>query len=998
MGSNSRRYTYRPRRPAPTPVVPVVAEPVASKPVVAPADAALVRESTRDAARHRFGKRRLWSIFAALLSGILAVGPQAFADEIPPELPELPEPPPAPAAEVPPGAILVDELAVDAASATGTDTRVPLVQTRTYLIESTGVVDYGNGNADAECANFDTQPLYKREWFTSAPNTVDLFIDNAGLEWTPVTADAENCNTSTHVYRSYLTPEATKTYNLLFNDPDWRGDNSGRLTVRVYEIPASPGDGVLIDSFSFSSANPAGGTSGVVLMSDTGYRIEVSGDFDYAPGRQGDAECTNAGGAWVSQDPLDAALSNPDVWVDGAAVTWRASRGRTGCDEVDHTYNLRRNGANAPVNLRVNDTWHGDNQRALAVRIYDVGDPIEDAGDVVPGVELPAVQNPADLLSELTTGEIFVEQFSVDSADPTPRMTTTYLAAGQIYAIESSGTVRFGPGLADAECANFDTQPLYKREWFTSEPHTADLLIDGEGIEWTPTVPDPQGCNTTDHKYTTYFVPTTTKRVGFLFSDGGWRGDNAGTLAVRIFQTDKVPPRGTEIDHYGFDSRDADGTNSTVSLDPNTSYRIKVQGTYGYLDGGSELADAECVWSEDSSSISTPGNRQDAPNVQGQSGGLDATGTTPDVILNTKEVSWVPTQGRAGCDERTHAYIVETAGLSGPINLRVRDTWHGDNQGLIEVWIFEIGPASSSPGSGLPVDLGEEGPALPNPEPPSQHAIPVDVLTVDSRSDTPVSTHGYLVKDQKYTIRASGVVQFGAGNADAECVNFAPLQPLYKREWFTAAPHTADLLIDGQGVEWTAATPDAEGCDTTDHEYTFTVTPATTKTYKFLFHDSGWRGDNSGSFTVEIFLTDQVADQGTLVDEYGLQAADADGQNSAVSLLSTHTYRIKVAGEFKFDASASTHDAECAYVGGAGPGDRQDVFDAGAGTPDVIVHGNEVDWTAMQGVTGCDETANTYYYDLSGVGGPFNLKVRDTWHGDNTGLLSVKVYDLGLTA
>lgn len=944
--------------------------------------------------RTRFKHKRLWSAAAAVLAGVLAVGPQALADDIPPDVPELPA--------VPPDTVKVDEFTVHAASETGTNSTVPLLEQRTYILEAQGVVNFGNGNADAECANFgDLQPQYKREWFTAAPNTVDLLVDNAGIEWTPVTPDAENCDTADHVYRAFLTPATTTTHNFLFNDLAWRGDNSGALTVRIYQMEDPPDEGVLIDQFGVSAANPQGGFSGATLLSSRSYRIQVTGKFNFTATNEHDAECANMAGQWVSQEPLDGATSAPDLWVDGAAVTWTPSRGRH-CD-ADHTYNLIRNGKNSPVNLKVNDSWHGDNFGALAVKIFEVGDPVPDDSAGVGSLPVPSLVDPAAVASEIGTGDAFIEQLAVDSTDPTPKSTTAFLPAGHIYLIEATGRVRFGPGLADAECANFDTQPLFKREWFTTAPDTADLLVDGKGTEWTASVPDAQGCNTVDHKYSTYFVPSTTQRLSFLFNDGGWRGDNSGTIAVRIFQTDKVPSRGTQIDHFGFDTRNPNGASSTVSLSPTTSYRIKVQGLYTYT--GSSKADPECVYLTDPNNNAlpkTPGDRQDRPEVPpGASGGFDAAGSTPDVILNLGEVRWIPMQGRTGCDERTYSYIYDTAGLSGPVNLRVRDTWHGDNSGLVEVRVYELGPAGDTPAS--PLDAGGESPAVPNPE-ASPNAIPVDVLSVDSRSAEPVSTHTGLLQGEKYFVRVTGVVQFGAGNADAECVNFAPLQPLYKREWFTAQPHTADLLVDGHGVEWTAAIPDAEGCDSQKHAYTYAITPPTTKTYSFLFNDGGWRGDNSGSFKVEVFLTDRVADTGTQIDAYGLQAADADGENSQVALLADHTYRVKVAGSFTFAADRrSSHDAECVRVAGS-PGDRQDRPgapapnpDAVAGTPDVLVNSQQVSWIASQGRTGCDDATNTYLYDISGFAGNFNLRVRDGWHGDNVGLLSVKVYDLGVT-
>lgn len=916
------------------------------------------------------GRRRRWPSLLLVLGVVATLAPSVTAQEEEEDVP----------LELPPGSVMVDQFGVDSRSSTGTDSTVPLVEGQTYIVEASGTVVFtGDAVADAECANFGSgDPAFERERF-AVSHSADLLVDRQGLEWVPTIADAENCNTEDHTYRTFLVPQSTKAYNFLFNDGGWRGDNAGELTVRILLTDQVAPAGTEIDEFGLAADDADGENSNVALDDGRSYRLRVSGSFVFNQSESThDAECLSVGGAPGQRaDSLDDQGTTPDVVVGGEEVDWVPSRGLTGCDDTDHTYVHDVSGVAGSINLRVRDPQPSDNAGLLLVEVFDLG---EASGDPAPtpllGGGLPGLgSSPSPLPSE-----VLVEELVVDSRSESGATTTQRLVAGQTYLIQAGGVARFGNGVADAECAAFDLVPTWKREYFPDAPDTADLLVDGAGIEWVPTTSDGEGCNTSDHVYRTFVVPQTTKAYNFVFNDGGWRGDNSGELTVRIYATDRVPPAGTEVDSFSLSSSTPSGADSAVTLNETRSYRIRVDGTFTFNDTGA-LADAECVQAP----AGTPGQRQDA---------VDDTGSTPDVLIQEQEVDWVPVQGRTGCDDLGHGYILEMSGVGSTLNLAVRDTWHGDNSGTLDVRIFDLGATTGdepgAPPLEAPFDL-PEAPTMPS------GSVVVDQFTVDSRSSTGTDTTLPLVGGQTYILEAGGVVSFGAGEADPECASLPPTLPTWEREYFTSEPHTADLLVDGEGVEWAAVTPDSEGCNTSTHFYRLFYTPETTQPVNFVFNDGGWRGDNSGSLSVRVLLTDAEPPAGTLIEQFSLDSTDPDGVDSSTGFVPANAYRVQVAGTFRFTDNPTSHDAECLHAAG-GPGTRQELLDEGGSTPDVLLRGNQVSWTSARGRTGCDDRTHTYFLDISGVSGVANLRVRDTWHGDNEGILNVKIFDLGPVA
>ena len=127
------------------------------------------------------------------------------------------------------------------------------------------------------------------------------------------------------------------------------------------------------------------------------------------------------------------------------------------------------------------------------------------------------------------------------------------LVAGHHYLITATGSYSYAsvrtswddtdrtPLLADAECVQQPTwdngtvttdwasTPSYGGDW-------SDVLLDlsvDRSTDWTPTVDDGTGCNSTDHSYVMHLTPTRTGPL-FLHVVGGDRTYGSGTLSVTV--------------------------------------------------------------------------------------------------------------------------------------------------------------------------------------------------------------------------------------------------------------------------------------------------------------------------------------------------------------------------------------------------------------------------------------------------------------------------------
>lgn len=140
-------------------------------------------------------------------------------------------------------------------------------------------------------------------------------------------------------------------------------------------------DGTQLETFTFGSSWPTGGTSRTALVEGHPYRIEILGSF--APfgekvDARHDAEC-----GWTTttvsarNDALDDTGGSPDVYVNGGEVDWVATTEDpvgTGCNALNNTYTLIYTPPTAGfVNLRVNEPeffGYNDNVGEFTVRLF----------------------------------------------------------------------------------------------------------------------------------------------------------------------------------------------------------------------------------------------------------------------------------------------------------------------------------------------------------------------------------------------------------------------------------------------------------------------------------------------------------------------------------------------------------------------------------------------------------------------------------------------------
>ena len=127
------------------------------------------------------------------------------------------------------------------------------------------------------------------------------------------------------------------------------------------------------------------------------------------------------------------------------------------------------------------------------------------------------------------------------------------LTAGHHYLVTVAGSYQYAsvrtswndpertPLSADAECVqdptwsdgavstDWTSTPSYGGDW-------SDVLLDlsvDRSTDWTPTIDDGNGCNSTDHTYVLHLTPTRTSPL-FLHVVAGDRTDGSGTLTVTV--------------------------------------------------------------------------------------------------------------------------------------------------------------------------------------------------------------------------------------------------------------------------------------------------------------------------------------------------------------------------------------------------------------------------------------------------------------------------------
>ena len=849
------------------------------------------------------------------------------------------------------GETQVDTVTVGGRDADGVNSRVPLIAGQVYELRASGTYEYGAGPADAECSATTTDDAWVRDRYTSGGRDLGgLELQQADAEWLAVDADLAGCDPD-HRYTLRFEPLTTGTINLRVAD-EFYGDNGGALTVDIVMIDEPATSGELVDEFDVDAKDADGAVSNIASQLGTRYRLVATGVFEYGvDDATADAACVQvAGGPGVPKETANRAAGvAAEVWVNGREAAWAPEPSQpTGCDDTAHryAYDVPAMPAGQRISVAVQDSWYGDNAGSLHIEVY--ANPTPEAPVTPPLNTLETVQ--------------------VDSTKPGGASTVEPLVAGQRYLFEVAGTYQYGLASADAACTTGLNDPSYMRDRYTDTfgRNLGLLQVNGSDATslWDPVVPDANNCNTADHQYRMSFVPSATAPVNFKVNDT-YYGDNTGFLTVRV-SIDGNPPQGDQVDEFAIDSRDADGTTSTVQMQPDEAYRVQVSGNFGFGVAGA-TADAACV-----QVAGAPGQRTEIPN---QVARASAT-----VGIGGSEVAWVSTRVAPGaCNDEDHTYIYDVpAGSSGPIQVGVLDSYHGDNAGLLQVRIFQNPPPTASLTS----------PNLSN----------IENVRVDTRSATGTASKAVLLAGEQYVLEASGIFDYGIGSGDAECTAAPPDHSLAP-DRFTGPDGSdlASLQVAGADVEWVPVEDTGDGCNARDNRYRLAFSPATTGPVVFRVNDT-YFGDNGGFLGVGIYQLSIPAGPGSPTgtdrpdERFDVAANRASGGTSATSLSPTDRYRLVLDGVFTYNAAAGTADAACVKPAGRG-GVRHETI-APVGRLGVVVNDQPVTWVSTRpSPTGCNEVDSTYYVDLpDGTSGPVTVRVVDGFHGDNAGALHVRLY------
>jgi hypothetical protein len=404
------------------------------------------------------------------------------------------------------------------------------------------------------------------------------------------------------------------------------------------------------------------------------YLIEVSGTYRY-DGRRGslaDAECSTRRGAswWQRERSLRSDqwhADHLDLYVDGNDLYAQADDDQS-CDAGNTyrwVYEPRRTGR-VPFAVWDPDSYK-DNSGHLVVRILDLAEVPDTMTWQVPSRQKAGATSPG------------------------------LLRGGQEYLVTVSGTWRNGRGgRADAECAlgsdgrwrrDIDTYDMVAGEW-----DYRGLSPRMNGVRTMPVSGGDQ-CDP-NHTYTWVHRPYRTTPLNVRVSDPEGHGDNAGALTVSVKPYDRsstptAPPPDTPIpnpdpavapESLSVDSRSATPATTKQTYPSGIPLRVTATGTYLIRSSKDWIAaDAECT------ATSTDYRWRSARDgLWGTWNGVSSP--LGDLAVNGSVITWKPSTGSWSCDSYNHVYTYDlTTSRRGPLSFVVVDSYHGDNQGSLEV-------------------------------------------------------------------------------------------------------------------------------------------------------------------------------------------------------------------------------------------------------------------------------------------------------------------------
>lgn len=298
-----------------------------------------------------------------------------------------------------------------------------------------------------------------------------------------------------------------------------------------------------------------------------------------------------------------------------------------------------------------------------------------------------------------------------------------------------------------------------------------------------------------------------------------------------------------------------------------------------------------------------------------------------------------------------------------------------ENRRFVLLWVLLLALASS---------------LLAAPEARSSSAL--ETLRVDSSDPDGTTSTVELQAGQTYRLTAKGTYGYGFrnGRADAECSTLPPDTTWQSKRYLLLDPDEdlLDLYVDDEEVDWRPTRSDPLGCNSSSHTYTHTFEADETGPVNLRIFDRGY-GDNGGILTVEIVeLTE------TLVDTVTVPSGDPAGVTSAAALDPDEHYRFRVEGTYAYGEGQA--DAECSTFGPDPTWQRNRfvLLEPQEDLLDLYVNGANVAWRDGDAL-GCDPEEHTY--DLlfrPDEAGSVRFHVKDGFHGDNSGALTVEIFRL----
>jgi hypothetical protein len=275
----------------------------------------------------------------------------------------------------------VDQMtwSVPAAAGAGVTSPGALAANETYVVTVSGTVATGGGViADAACSTTPTDQVWRRTRVADAASPgaerLDVLVDKQATTLTALTdSNGSSCDVTGHVYRAFLRPGVTRPINVRVDDLAPQ-DNTGALTVTATRVVQPTGP----ETVMVNSKSAAGAQSARIYKSGRTLHLTVVGSYVFAPGKQGDAECTSTTSSPTWHDPQGGGVdafgnSLRDVTVGGRSRVWVPVGGGL-CDASHHTYTLAyRPATTGPLSFGVADTSYGNNTGTLSVTVVPVG-------------------------------------------------------------------------------------------------------------------------------------------------------------------------------------------------------------------------------------------------------------------------------------------------------------------------------------------------------------------------------------------------------------------------------------------------------------------------------------------------------------------------------------------------------------------------------------------------------------------------------------------------